>query len=188
MLLNHIGAEPCLEINSYFTYLPERDDSASGEDKLLAENPDNYAAVMAKFDKYFQKRDPQLMLREKFWFHLKREPTQTFDSWVVTVEERAAEGKFPADFYEQAVRDKLTFFRKEDSYKLRIYDEGAALSLEKAMKILSLKVATKGELQESKTIQREGTRRILRGDLSEQAARTVDIATANIPLERGTTQ
>ena len=128
------------------------------------------------------------MLREKLWFHLKREPTQTFDSWVVTVEERAAEGKFPADFYEQAVRDKLTFFCKEDSYKLRIYDEGAALSLEKAMKILSLKVATKGELQESKTIQREGTRRILRGDLSEQAARTVDIATANIPLERGTTQ
>jgi len=64
---------------------------------------------MAKFDEYFQKRDPQLMLREKFWVHLKREPTQTFDSWVVTVKERAAECKFPANFYEQAVRDKLTF-------------------------------------------------------------------------------
>ena len=154
LLLNHIG-EPRLEIYSNFTYLPERDDPAGGEDKLPAENPDNYATVMAKFDEYFQKRDPQLMLREKFWLHLKREPTQTFDSWVVTVKERAAECKFPADFYEQAVRDKLTFSCKEDNYKLKLYDEGAALSLVKAVKILSLKEATKRELQESKTAEIE---------------------------------
>ena len=95
------------------------------------------------------------MLREKFWLHLKREPTQTFDSWVVTVKERAAECKFPADFYEQAVRDKLTFSCKEDNYKLKLYDEGAALSFEKAVKILSLKEATKRELQESKTAEIE---------------------------------
>ena len=95
------------------------------------------------------------MLREKFWLHLKREPTQTFDSWVVTVKERATECKFPADFYEQAVRDKLTFSCKEDNYKLKLYDEGAALSLEKAVKILSLKEATKRELQESKTAEIE---------------------------------
>jgi len=119
------------EIYSNFSYLPERDDPAGGEDKLPAENSDDYATVMAKFDEYmyFQKRDPQLMLREKFWVHLKREPTQTFDSWVVTVKERAAECKFPADFYEQAVRDKLTFSCKEDNYKLKLYDKGAALSL-----------------------------------------------------------
>ena len=150
LLLNHIS-EPCLEIYSNFTYLPERDDPAGGKDKLPAENSENYATVTAKFDEYFQKRDPQLMLREKFWIHLKREPTQTFDSWVVTVKERAAECKFPADFCEQAVRDKLTFSCKEDNYKLKLYDEGAALSLEKAVKILSLKEATKRELQESKT-------------------------------------
>ena len=88
------------------------------------------------------------MLREKFWLHLKREPTQSLDSWVVTVKERAAECKFPADFLEQAVRDKLTFSCTEDSYKLKLYDEGADLSLEKATKILSLKEATKRELQE----------------------------------------
>ena len=150
LLLNHIG-EPCLEIYSNVILLPERDDPAGGEDKLPAENPDNYATVMSKFDEYFQKRDPQLMLREKFWVHLKWEPTQILDSWVVTVKERAAECKFPADFYEQAVRDKLTFSCKEDTYKLKLYDEGAALSLEKAVKILSLKKATKRELQESKT-------------------------------------
>ena len=154
LLLNHIG-EPCLEIYSNFTYLPERDNPAGGEEKLPAEDSNNYVTVMAKFDEYFQKWDPQLMLREKFWLHLKREPTQTFDSWVVTVKERAAECKFPADFYEQAVRDKLTFSCKEDNYKLKLYDEGAALSFEKAVKILSLKEATKRELQESKTAEIE---------------------------------
>lgn len=73
----------------------------------------------------------------------------------MTVKERGAECRFSADFYEEAVRDKLTFSWKEDSYELRIYDEGAALSLEKAVKILSLKEATKRELQESKTAEIE---------------------------------
>ena len=151
LLLNHI-VEPSLEIYSNFTYLPERDDPAGGEDKLPAETPDNYATVMAKFDEYFQKWDLQLMLQEKFGVHLNPEPTQTFDSWVVTVKE---EPPNPADFYEQAVRDKLTFSCKEDNYKLKLYGEEAALSLEKAVKILSLKEATKLELQESKTAEIE---------------------------------
>ena len=74
--------------------------------------------------------------------------------------------KFPADFYEQAVRDKLTFSCKEDTYKLKLYDEGAALSLEKAVKILSLKEATKRELQESKTAEiQSGTPRGNRPDM-----------------------
>jgi hypothetical protein len=55
-----------LEIYSNFTLLPEHDDSAGGEDKLLAAKLDNYVPVMVKFDEYFQKRDPQLMLREKY--------------------------------------------------------------------------------------------------------------------------
>ncbi|PFX25529.1 Transposon Tf2-9 polyprotein [Stylophora pistillata] len=142
LVLNHIG-ESCLEIYSNFVYLPERDDPAGGEDKLPAENPDDYATVLAKLDDYFHKRDPQLMLREKFWLHLTRDSTQTFDSWVVTVNERAAECKFPANFYEQSVRDKLTFSSKEDSYKLKLYDEGTALSLDRPLQILSLKEATK---------------------------------------------
>ena len=64
LLLNHIG-ETCLEIYSNFTYLPERDNPAGGEEKLPAEDSNNYATVMARFDEYFQKWDPQLMLREK---------------------------------------------------------------------------------------------------------------------------
>ena len=39
----------------------------------------------------------------------------------------------------------LPFPAKEDNYKLKLYDEGAALSLEKAVKILPLKEATKRE-------------------------------------------
>lgn len=72
------------------------------------------------------------MLRETFWLHLKRESTQSFDSWVVTVKERADECKFPAVFREHAVRDKLTFSCTEDSYNLKLYDEEAANSLEKS--------------------------------------------------------
>ena len=86
-----------------------------------------------------KKRDAQLMQREKFWFNPLREPTQTFYCWVVTVRERATECKFTADFYEQATREKPTFFCKEDSYKLIIYDEGVALSLEKAMRTKPLR-------------------------------------------------
>lgn len=59
------------------------------------------------------------MLREKCWVHLKREQTQTLDSWAVTVKEIAVECKFPTDFYVQAVRDKLAISCKEDTYKLK---------------------------------------------------------------------
>ena len=108
LLLNHIG-DSCLEIYSNFVYLPERDDPVGGKAKLPAENLDNYTNVLAKFVAYFQNRDPELMLREKFWLHLRREPAQTFDSWVVTIKERASECKFPFAVYEQAVRYKLIF-------------------------------------------------------------------------------
>ena len=109
LLLNHIG-DSCLEIYSNFVYLPEHDDPAGGEAKLPAENPDNYATLLAKFEAYFQKQDPQLMLREKFWLHLQREPAQNFDSWVVTVKERAAECKFPVDFLRARCERQFRFF------------------------------------------------------------------------------
>ena len=52
---------------------------------------------MAQFDKYVQSQDPQLMLQEKFWLQLKLETTETFDLCVMTVKERAAKFKFPAN-------------------------------------------------------------------------------------------
>ena len=73
---------------------------------------------------------------------------------------------------------------KEDNYKLKLY-EGAAVSPEKAVKILSLKEAATRELQELKLkrvrvshhetltlikIRSKGTRETLRGDLSKQLA------------------
>ena len=71
------------------------------------DNP--YETVLEKYADYFGRRDPQLMLREKFWFHLKREPSQTLESWVLTIKKLAAECEFPATYMNQAVRDKLTF-------------------------------------------------------------------------------
>ena len=53
------------------------------------------------------------------------------------------------------MREKLTFSCKEDSYKLKLYDQGAAPSLENTVKILSLREATRRELQESKTTEIE---------------------------------
>ena len=82
------------------------------------DDKNDFAIVVAKFDAYFTKRDPQLMLREKFWFNLRREPGESIDSWVNTVKEKAAECKFPPDYAEQAVRDKVTFPCTEDSAKL----------------------------------------------------------------------
>ena len=156
LLLNHIG-DQCVEIYSNFAYLPERD-NPDGREKLPAENPEHYKTVIEKFDAFFMKRDPQLMLREQFWYHLQRDPEQSFDSWVVTVKERAAECKFPSAFVEQAVRDKFTYSCTDDRSKLKLYDEGAGLSLDKAITILSIKEATKRELQESKTASIEAVR------------------------------
>ena len=90
------------------------------------------------------------MVREKCWFHLRREPGQSIDSWVNTVK-KAAECKFPPDYAEQAVRDKVTFSCTEDSAKLKLYDVGADLSLENAIRILALNEATKFELRETKS-------------------------------------
>lgn len=107
----------------------------------------------------------------------------------------------PADFYEQAVRDKLTFSCKEDNYKLKLYDEGATPSLEKAVKILSLKEERKRELQESKTPEIESfTTRGNRSDLvtdqdTEQRNQRGSkrkhfgtVVTADMPLGGGTAQ
>lgn len=149
--LNHIG-DSWLEI--YSNYLPEHDDRGRGEAKLLARNPDNYATVLAKFEAYFKRGDVKPMLREKFRLRLRREAAETFDSWVVIVKEGPPNSSF-LSIFKRALRNKLTFFCKEDSYKLKLYDQGAAVSLENSVKILLLRGAAKRELQESKTAEFE---------------------------------
>ena len=91
ILLHTIGDDG-VDVYDNFEYLPAR--QVDGDD-LPAESKNNYNCVVRKFDDYFTKRDPQLMLRERFWMHLKREPGQSFDSWVNTIKERSAECKFP---------------------------------------------------------------------------------------------
>ena len=137
VLLHHIG-ENGIEIFTNFKF--ER-----------AADKNDLNALIARYDHYFHKRDPQWMLRKKYWYYLKREPGQTIDLWVNTVRERANECKFLPAFHEQAVRDKITFACTEDSAKFKLYDAGADLSLDNAIQILSLKEATYHELRESKT-------------------------------------
>lgn len=112
LLLNYIG-DRCLEIFANFVYVPECDDSAGGKDKLPAENPENFATTITNFDEFFQKRNSQLMLREKCWLHLEREPTQTFDSWIVTIKERAAECKFPRISMSKLIKTNLHFLTRK---------------------------------------------------------------------------
>ncbi|XP_014668933.1 PREDICTED: uncharacterized protein K02A2.6-like [Priapulus caudatus] len=114
--------------------------------------------VIRKYDEHFTKRDPQLMLRERYWLHLKREPGHFLDAWFNTVRERASECKFPEQFHEQAIRDNLTFSCADDGAKLKLYDQGARLSLEKAFQVLSMREATSQELKESKTASIEAVR------------------------------
>jgi hypothetical protein len=49
------------------------------------------------------------------------------------------------------VRDKLVFACQNDTAKLKLYDIGAALTLEKAVEILQMREMTKQELASSKT-------------------------------------
>ena len=77
--------------------------------------------------------------------------SRVFDSWVNTVRERANECKLLKEFHEQAIRHKITFPCTDDPSKLKLYDQGADLSLEKAIQILSLKETSRLELQESKS-------------------------------------
>ena len=58
----------------------------------------------------------------------------------------------PLEFLEQAIRDKITFSCSDDRSKLKLYDEGATLSVTRAIEIMSLREATTRELQEFKTV------------------------------------
>ena len=66
-----------------------------------------------------------------------------------TVGGRDNESKLLKEFHEQAIRDKITFSCTNDPSKLKLYDQGADLSLEKAIQILSLKETSRLELRES---------------------------------------
>ena len=147
-ILLHIIGDEGLEIFENLEFLPRR---TIDDQEIAAEDKDNFDCVVQKYDEYFTKRDPQLMLRERFWMHLKREPGQSFDSWTNLVKEKATECKFPDAYKEQAIRDKLTFCCIDDGTKLRLYDQGAELTLQKAITIMSLREATSQELRESKT-------------------------------------
>lgn len=148
LLLNHIGDEG-LEIHANFVFLPQRPDPANPAANLPAEKKDSCDTVVGKFNSFFHRRDPQLMLREQYWYHLHRETGQTFDSWVRAVKEKAAACKF--DNVDMMVRDKLVFSCREDTAKMKLYDLGPTLTLQKTQEVLYMRELTRKELESSKT-------------------------------------
>ena len=148
LLLNHIGDEG-IEIFQNFTFLPERADPNGEEiDRLPAESRDDYNCVVNKFAEFFHKRDPQLMLREQFWLHLNRQPDQNFDAWLRLVKEKAAACKFQN--IDEMVRDKLIFSCKDDTAKMKLYDFGPKVTLQKTQDILYMRELSRKELEGSK--------------------------------------
>ena len=131
-LLNLMGEES-IEIYNNMIF-------AQGEDKK------NYETVKEKFDEYCQSRDPQLMLREQFWYELKRQDGQTFDQYLNVVKKAAINCKFTNT--EQMVRDKLVFTALSKDVKAKLYREGANLTLEQTINVCRLYENTKRELEQ----------------------------------------
>ena len=117
LLLNDIGEKGLYDT---FTFLPACPNPIQGQPALPVEDPNHYETVLEKYADYFGRRDPQLMLREIFWFHLKREPLQTLESLVLAIKKLAAECKFPPTYMNQAVRDKLTFSCTDEAAKSKL--------------------------------------------------------------------
>ncbi len=53
-----------------------------GNDAVQAENKNDYATVVHKFNQYCHKRDAQLMLRKEYWLHIECKERQTFEHSV----------------------------------------------------------------------------------------------------------
>ena len=183
--LNHIGEEG-LDIYDTFTFLPARPNPIQGQPALPMEDPNHHETVLEKYADYFGRRDPQLMLREKFWFHLNREPSQTLEFWVLAIKKLAAECKFPATYMNQAVRDKLTFSWTDEAAKSKLYDVGSDLTLDRAIEILT----TKYELQESKSahideVKSKAKKKTSQGSQSKPAAKQYKSGTQGDKVECG---
>ena len=130
------------------------------------------------------------MLREKFWFHLKREPLQTLKSWVLAIKKLAAQCKFPATYMNQAVRDKLTFSCTDEAAKSKLYDVASDLTLDRAIEILYQKETTKYELQESKSahidvLKSKAKKKTSQGSPSKPAAKQYKSSTQDDKVECG---
>lgn len=95
-----------------------------------------------------------------------------------------------SQFLQASFQRQTHLFCKEDSYELKLYEQGAAASLANSVKILLLREAAKwsckSQRQQSLRVSHsEVPSKTLGGDHSSQAARTVDIAITSTPLDGG---
>ena len=76
--LNHNG-ERRIDLYRNFHFAPTTPSTEEGEEqfRIPGEDRNTYATVIGKFDASFTKRDPQSVLRDKFWLNLKRDREQS---------------------------------------------------------------------------------------------------------------
>lgn len=151
-LLNLIGKE-ANKIHDNFSFAP-----AIPESGEQAEDPDDYATVLHKFDKHFKVRDGRLQARIYFDRELKRGKNQPFHTWVSDVRYAAQKCQYPQAELDARIRDKLIAHCCDNNMlgKLMEVDYGT-LTAEKTIDIIATWEARKNTNRKPKTCGRCGT-------------------------------
>ena len=105
LLRNLIGHE-ANKVYETFTFaeaVPADNDHPAVE----AENPNDYATVIRKFDQHFKVRDGRLQARLFFDCDLERGKNQSFSAWVNDVRCAAQKCQYPKPEVDSRIRDKL---------------------------------------------------------------------------------
>lgn len=141
MLLTSIG-EAGMEVYNNFEWIQAHGEGANA---VAGEDKENLETVLAKFQNYCKRRDPQMMLRFQFWQH-KRPEGQTFDQYLTELKTMATNCKFVEN--ENMLRDKIAFSVTDERLKMKLLSEGADLTLTKVVNLCRLAESTRQEFQQ----------------------------------------
>ena len=146
ILLTILG-ERGVDIYNNLTFKP-----ATSADANDAEDKDDIATVLTKFEEFCNKRDPVMALRSQFWSY-KRPDGQGIDAFANDLRTMAANCKFQdAD---TMLRDKLFFSIDDHNMKMKVMGDDGNASLENVMNRMRTYESSKCELEmasSSKTI------------------------------------
>ena len=146
ILLTILG-ERGVDIYNNLTFKP-----ATAADANDAEDKDDIATVLTKFEEFCNKRDPVMALRSQFWSY-KRPDGQGIDAFANDLRTMAANCKFQdAD---TMLRDKLFFSIDDHNMKMKVMGDDGNASLENVMNRMRTYESSKCELEmasSSKTI------------------------------------
>ena len=140
MLLNFVG-EDALERYNQFSW---------GE----AEDPESFAAVVAKFDEHFKGKKRLVFSRYKFWSH-QRSEGQDFIDYHTDLQKIANQCEFQEK--ENMIRDKLIFSMRDKELKERLL-EMDSLTLEHVKDKIIAAETTRKEINQMESDLTEGKR------------------------------